>query len=277
MKPARQSGPFAPIGSHVAQTLVAAAFLQLAHTADAARHDEHPGPGVAVHYVRLSGHGGDNERRRRNWAVKQKACFDHNVSLGKPAVRVAPGDVPEIIQIHQFEIYYAAERTATLNDITLNEVDLGNCAPIEIKNRVLKLTSIVGECSIDLIRNVARGLCGRGPVALGRPHLPQPPMARLATAEHRSFDGVTCQVQAAPLLKWQVCIATPETNPRQRLDPHTIAAAPLNSGFPGILLELISQPLTLQAQEVQLNLSVAPELFEIPAGAIVNPGPGLRR
>lgn len=257
---------------------VATALFITANECTAAWHDDHSGSGIAVHYVRLTGYGGDNDVNRRNLVLTQRACVDNHARSGKPFVSVPPSAIPAIVQVHEVEIYYAAQRTVTIQHMTLNDIDFDTCGLLAIVNRVMKITSVAGKCDIDLIRNVALGMCGGSLSIPGWPSvLPRRIPASPVGSEYRTIAGTTCRVRVSAMLaNWQTCLATAESNPAQQFDPYPVAIAPLNGGEPGLLLETRTPVLTLQAQEVRLNLSVAPALFEIPAGARINPGEGAR-
>ena len=68
-------------------------------------HDQQPGSGVAAHYVRLSGFGGDNEVNSRNLLVTYKACAETQAAFGRPFESLPAQGLPAIVSTHDIEIY----------------------------------------------------------------------------------------------------------------------------------------------------------------------------
>lgn len=227
----------------------------------AAWHDHMPGEGLPVHYVRLSGHGGDNAVNRANLAASYKACAETQAAFGRPH---EPAPVlPPIVQTHSAEIYYAANRTLTLKEGTLHFIDPQTCALAQRPHRMLELRSRAGRCDVDLLKKEAWGECDAALHAKAAPVAALPASPEGAT---RTLLGTSCQVHAVPALKSQVCVAHPAPTRERPLAPHPIPAAPLNGGRPGVVLDIDTPALTLQAQEVRWNLSVSPKLFDLPLG-----------
>lgn len=308
--------PFLNIECRIAPVM-AAFLLTASHNAEPAWHDSHPGSGVAVHYVRLTGYGGDNEVNRKNLIETHKACADTQAAFGKLAKALPPEGVPAVISTQEIEIYYASNRTLTIKQGTLYDIDRGNCALIAIPHRILELRSAAGRCDIDLIKKEARGQCdaaaheraaassmtyapsGKAPavdlskvppqmraqVEAQLERLKQMPRAQqdaptagiAATGQRKTLANTPCEVHRHEALQSMLCIATPAPSPERPLNPYPIPAAPLNGGIPGLLMAAKTPALTLQAQQVLLNLSVPRDLFAIPADVKINSGAGSQR
>lgn len=105
--------------------------------------------------------------------------------------------------------------------------------------------------------------------------LPAPPSsaqsgagASTANNEFQSIAGVQCRVYRddAPGISMERCMAQPTPQSVAGLNPYPIPPAPLNGMYPGILLALKGSIMTVTAEQLELNLPVSPNLFEVPAG-----------
>lgn len=302
----RYCSPLAAIRS----TLMVATLLAT-QAASAAWHDQQPGSGVAAHYVRLSGSGGDNEANRRNLLVTYKACGETQAAFGRPFESLPVQGLPAIVSTHEIEIYYAANRTLTIKQGTLFSIDGKTCALVATPHRFLELRSGAGRCDIDLLKNKAAGNCdasahaqaaawsgARPPSAsvsamdmdkvpaqtraqvqtqldeLRRRSAPASPEAGSYSTETKEVANTSCQVYRNLAVMTELCIANPAPTAPNPLAPYPIPAAPLNGAIPGILIAAKTPALTLVAQEVRWNLSVSPDLFNLPTDARGRAMPG---
>lgn len=267
---------------------------------------------VPVHYVRLTGYGGDNDVNRKNLITDQHACVRVLAAFGRSAKALAPNEVPAVIAVVETEIYYAANRTLTINQGILHAIDDDTCALIEIPHRIAKLASSIGRCDIDLIKKVARGQCDAAqheqaiahttrvrppkvdldkvPLAMRaqvKAHIerlqqlgqatPEMPEAAASEAERKVVAGMPCEVHRNDAVNVALCIASRPASGTRPLVPYPIPIAPYNGGNPGILLETRSPAITQQAQQVRLNISVPRALFMIPADVTIKTIPEGRR
>jgi hypothetical protein len=246
--------------SKLLRTAVLAAGC-LADASLAAWHDQEPGNGVPVHYVRLAGHGGDNAANRTHLATTYRACAETQAAFSRPYEPAAAS--PPIVQSHAAEIYYAANRTLTLKEGVLHYIDPTTCALAQRPHRILELRSRAGRCEVDLLKKEAWGECDAEAHARAAA---VPGMPAVTGAATRTILGTPCQVHGVPELKTHVCVSHPVPTRGRPRAPYPIPPAPLNGGRPGVVLDIDTPALTLQAQEVRWNLSVSPKLFELPAG-----------
>lgn len=119
-----------------------------------------PGPkAVTVHYAHLKDDYRDSPGIRSNLAdLKQKVafCMDANRRLGRP-VR-PPAEFPDqILRVNEFE-YSAQNRRITYSVAYIARM-ADDCSLIEAEERNAVLSSVKGECDIDLVRKTARGVC----------------------------------------------------------------------------------------------------------------------
>ncbi|RZI43942.1 hypothetical protein EGT07_00460 [Herbaspirillum sp. HC18] len=289
---------------------MASVLLLFAHEAQCGWHDKFLGADVPVHYVHLTGYGGNNDTNRKNITETHKACFSLHMSLGKPAIPLPPEGVPPIISTQDVELYYASNRTLTFKQGTLYDIDGETCALRASPHKVLELRSSAGRCDIDLIRKEAVGQCDaiahrRAPASVspGRDgaRVPivdfskVPPEMRAKVEEQlaklkresgaetgmqpagtglrKTVAGIACEVHRHEPLQSTLCIAKPVPLPDRPLNPYPIPAASLNGGVPGLLVEAETPTLILHAKEVRLNIAVSEDLFAIAPDVKVRPVP----
>ena len=277
------------------------AMLLATQAALAAWHDQQPGSGVAAHYVRLSGSGGDNEVNRRNLLVTYKACAETQAAFGRPFESLPAQGLPAIVSTHEIEIYYAANRTLTIKQGTLYSIDSTTCAVVATAHRFLELRSGAGRCDIDVLKNKAVGNCdasahaqaaawsgaGQASASMSAVDMGKVPaqmraqvqveldrMAKrdapasidgsIEPIETREVANTVCTVHRNRAVMSELCVANPMPTALNLFTPYPIPPAPLNGGIPGILIAAKTLALTLVAQEVQWNISVSPSLFNIP-------------
>jgi hypothetical protein len=233
--------------------------------AGAAWHDEHPGAGVPVHYVRLTGHGGDNDANRRNQQAMYDSCAKARIAAGQPVPPLPAGGIPALISNQDIEIYYAANRTLSVSRAQLSTVDPVSCELKTSANLTLRLTSSVGRCDIDLVRKQARGVCDASAHEHAAIALPRRAAADQPAGE-KTVLGMSCDVHRAAAVSTEICVAEPTPASDHPLDPFPIPADPFNAGHPGLLLQVDSPALTLRARDVRLNLSVSHDVFALPPG-----------
>ena len=294
----------------IRSTLMVATLLAT-QAALAAWHDQQPGSGVAAHYVRLSGFGGDNVVNNRNLLVTYRACTETQTALGRPFESLPAQGMPAIVSTHEIEIYYSTNRTLTIKQGTLFSIDGKTCALVITPHRFLELRSGAGRCDIDLLKNKAVGNCDASAHAqatgwsgvkqpsasmsamdldkvpaqtrvqvrtqldeLRRRSAPTTPDAGSHSTETKEVANTGCQVYRNLTVATELCVANPTPTALNPLAPYPIPAAPLNAGIPGILIAAKTPALTLVAQEVRWNLSVSPDLFNLPTDARNRATPG---
>ena len=252
--------------------LLGAAASVVPQRALAAWHDDHPGTGIAAHYVRLKSHGGDNETDRKNLVASYKSCAEGARLAGRTAA--PPLTVPEFVNSSVVETYYTADRSLTVVQGARYSINITSCALVESPYRYANIAALGTECKIDLIRRRVEGFCDKSPTgsSVGDPLRPLNPLM-VPTGEGRSVAGRACQAYASSVLPdFEVCVADPATTADWQMSPAVFFTPPFNSGVPGMLLQARSRLVVKEAEEVQLNISVSPSLFAIPPGFRVNPG-----
>lgn len=263
------------------------------NNAQAAWHENYPQSGTMAHYVRLTGYGGDNAVNQQNLVISRNACVTRNTALGRP-VAPFPSEAPSVIQQHAIEMYYTAQRVLIVKQGTLYTVNEEDCSLKEIPHHLLELRWEKGLCVVDLLKKQKRGICEGG--VLGAAGLNQkalqvdlsklPPELRkraeaglallnqnnastrssplpgLKVIGKKVLLSVPCSIYRNELANATFCVVTPEDSPS--LKAHPVRDAPLNTGVPGILMEMNSVPLNLEPKKVRLNLPVSPDMFSIP-------------
>lgn len=272
--------------------------------AEPASHEAFPGTDVLAHYVKLKGHGLDNDRQLASLMDEYAACAKANELAGKPVQ--PPPKLPEERLPVEHEIYYSANRTLSVKRGVLYVIDRDTCALATRKHHIHVLRSSAGKCDIDLVRNEARGECdsaahARAPASRTAaakvpavdmekvpPHLrarveeqlkqmkaAQPAGSGAAgqaqRAGSKTVAGHQCTVYRLESVQAEKCVAHPPS-------PFVIPAAPYNEGLPGILLQ-VRQPavIALDAERVTLNLKVSEQLFSVPRGARIFSAGGSKR
>lgn len=265
--------------------------------ARAAWYEEHPGSDVEVHFVHLTGHGGDNDVNRRNLLVEHQACVDRKKAFGLAASPLSAGGFPPVIFSENTEIYYASNRVLTVDQGTAYFIDKATCELTARPRRLLKLVSAIGRCDMDLGKKSAVGACDekaqeqapnstmakivpgkipavdldkvppqmRAQIAAQVERLKQLPQgsgglhgtAPAPSGGYKTIMGYRCETYRAEALRSELCIAHPRS-------PFPIPAAPLNGGIPGLLLDADTPALTLHVQDVKMNMRVSKSLFAIP-------------
>lgn len=271
--------------------------LALAFTAapyaDAAWHEQHSGSGVLVHYVRLTGHAGNNTAERKILMDGQAACVGRAEWMGGSARLISPDELPKIAKPIDDELYYSENRVLWIKQGKTYDFDYKTCELVTVPHHILELRSSVGKCETDLIKKEARGQCderahAQAPAArfaagyhanepnLGLDKVPpqfrtqsvatveqlKPSIAALAlraTGATRTIAGHRCQVYRAKAFDEERCVAKPAS-------PFAIPAAGLNGGIAGLVLEVRGHIINVAAQEVILNLSASQDIFSVPKG-----------
>lgn len=268
--------------------------------AQAAWHDDHKGTDLKVHFVELSGYGGDNEKNRAHLIKVREECAETYSKYGKPVAPLPPGGIPEIVQEKNIEIYYSSNRVLHIEESTFPLLDPRNC---EIKSNLSRkwiLRSALGRCVADLIKGTAAGVCdnktqeGAPDNTLGymseeeeikRYDAKVPPEMRARyeaylktvpdgakglfryaprpTGEIDVVKGYKCEIYSSLLPAEKRCIARPTSD-------FNIPADVLGGGIPGLLLSFEGKTtFTLQAKTVRLNLETAKSLFYLPKDFVV--------
>jgi len=268
----------------------------IAKNTQAAWYEDHQGKDLIVHYVHLTGYGGDNDVNRQNLLLDYQGCVDVHKAFGNLYNPLPSSGIPPIVEAFDMEIYYSSNRVLIVSHSTANLIDFDACALVSHSKRKLELNSVIGSCKIDLNTQKAIGACDEKaqerapdstlakiapakipPIDLNKlpPHmrakvaaqidqfnkLPGGPAGRgaLLPAGHKTIKNYPCTIYRANALKTEVCIAHPKSS-------FPIPASLMNGGIPGLLLEVHSPALTLQAQEVKMEMPVAKSIFAIPSG-----------
>ncbi len=270
------------------------------HEQFAGVHDE---PMVAVHHVRLSGHGSNNEFERKYLIEMRQSCERGNRDIGKPVAPLPASGYPQIIKPVELDVYYASNRILTVSRAELYSIEIDDCSLNRSEGEGIELFSRIGTCKINLRERTAGGHCDMAAHARAAPlragdvpktyeqalqkglaGLPADVRRKVEasgraaaaqvqrqpgagpTSEIRTVAGLECRVHHGAIWNGQTCIAdpTPETVPG--LDPYPIMAATPNLFLGGIALESTSWMGELKADRVELSLKVPQRMFEIPAG-----------
>lgn len=284
--------------------LCSVALLWAASAVHSASHDDFLGNGVKLHHVALTGHGGDNDVNRKNLQDTYDACLK-NGQLNGIATK-SNESIPAIASKISVEVYYTENRTLEILDALTHSINVWDCGVVPFPKKIWTLRSSAGICRADLTKKVAEGMCdfqthqraigtGMRAAGQGRPSIDLskvPPQVRqqvetamkanggllapdgalagfVNTMQTTSIAGMSCQIYQHSLLKQEQCMAALEPTDSSQLNPKTVAVWGLNSTLNGILLQVKSPALTLQAQSVALNLAVTPKFFELPAGVKV--------
>ena len=96
----------------------------------AALYEDHQGKDLIVHYVHLTGYGGDNDVNRRNLLLDYQGCVDVHKAFGNPFNPLPPSGIPPIVEAFDIEIYYSSNRVFIVSHSTANLIDFDACALI---------------------------------------------------------------------------------------------------------------------------------------------------
>ena len=240
-----------------------------AQTVHATQQDARQAPELAVHLVHLTGYGGDNTANHNAVIAEYKACAERNAVLKKKTIPLPPDGVPEIPRPIEDDIYYGANRTLTVKQGKLYAIDFDTCELAAHPHHVNELRSDVGVCSIDMIKKEARGQCDdktydSGPAtSIGHmdrsKKLPQGSngFGLSATGASKTIANHKCEIYREDKLDIEVCIANPKS-------AFVIPAAGFNATIPGLLLETKTKALTMQANMVNMDLTVSSDFFLVP-------------
>ena len=288
-----------------ASCLFNAALAVSANTVLAASHDQFIGDGIKSHYVALTGHSGDNEINRKNLQAAYEACLRLSQTSGKSAK--INESLPDIVTKINVEIYYAINRTLEIQNSEAHSVSTTGCAIEGLPAKTWTLRSSAGICRIDLLKKSATGMCDTkahenarnvGLTAANKT-MPSvdlskvPPQVRqqveaaikahsssaggnsawagyTETMQSMTIAGKTCLGFRNSAMNQEQCMAKLDANIAAKPNPQTVFTMGLNGGLEGILLQLKSPALTLSAQKVDLNLSLVPGFFGLPAGIQLN-------
>ena len=262
----------------------------------AARYEDHQGKDLIVHYVHLTGHDGDNDVNRRNLLLDYQACVGGHAAFGQAYNPLPASGIPPVVVSEDIELYYSSNRVLRVSQSNIYFIDQTACDLASKLKRMLELNSVIGSCKVDLNARKAIGACDekaqerapdstlakiapakmppidlhklppnmRAKVAAQIDQLnksPGGPAGRgtLLPAGSKTIENYACTIYRASALKTEVCIAHPKSS-------FPIPASLMNGGIPGLLLEVHSAALTLQAQEVKMEMPVAKSIFAIPSG-----------
>lgn len=299
----------AALGLVIGWSAVAGAW----HEQFAGAHGE---PMVAVHHVRLTGHGGNNELSRKMLIEGREACEPIVRDLGKPVAPMPASGYPRIIKPVVSDVYYASNRIFTVSRSELYSLDYEDCSINREEGEQIELFSRVGYCRINPLKRTASGQCDMAAHARAAPlraeDFPRmsgeameqamekaldamaPAARRYAEAnlkkararrqaapnaapEVRTIAGLQCSVHHGHVLDGVICIADPTPETVPGLDPYPIMAASENLFRGGIALEVTSWFGSVVAERVEFSLRVPERMFEIPAGFKVTMQPPLRQ
>lgn len=288
--------------------LLALLLTPLAH---GAAHDQWPGSNLPVHYVELRGHGGDNDVNRENMLAAYHGCVSIQTAFSRPYQPLPTSGIPPVVIDITIEIYYAANRTLTIQHGTLYDINPLTCAVEAIPHHTSTLDSSIGYCRIDWLTKTAIEMCDtkaheRAPLRLPPPpaevtvpivdmnkvppamraqleaHLNRLRQVLPATApggsdlkrEIRLIADTNCQRYVHRVARTEFCMATSPPSVDQALRPSSYSPAPLGGGHLGVLMELKSPALTLKALQVQWSMTVSAEMFQLPPGVKVRSATG---
>ena len=278
----------------VISTFLAALFLVAAiQPSQAALYDEHTGSDVQVHYVHLVGYSklaSTTEVDRQNLLDSHAGCVKVSKKFNKPYKDLPPTGIPALIHPQDMEIYYSSNRTLTVLKGSRLFLDISTCEIKPKSHHTLELLSAIGRCTIDLVKKEARGVCDvdahanapsskRSALPSDRsmsdlskvpPHLRAGVLAQyelanksgvapVLTGERKTIAEYLCEVRRAGTLEIERCVSNPSSS-------FPIPASFHNGGIPGLLLEIKSPTLNLQAREVQTSLGISQTIFTIPKG-----------
>lgn len=287
------------------------ALLWAASAVLAASHDDFLGDGVKLHHVALTGHGGDNDINRKNLQATYDACLKQGQLMGRATK--SNESIPAIASKISVELYYTENRALEILDTLNHSINVLDCGVEPFPKKTWTLRSSAGICRVDLIKKIAEGMCdiqshqrasgaGARVANAGLPTIDLsniPPLARqqieaamkanagllaagysspgfVNTMQTISVAGMPCQIYLNSSLKQEQCMAALESTASSQFNPKTVATWGLNGGLKGILLQLKSPALTLQAQKIDLNLAVTPKFFDLPAGVKVTSIQGVK-
>ena len=284
---------------HVKLCMVAMMLIGLTvivKNTQAAWYEDHQGKDLIVHYVHLTGHGGDNDVNRRNLLIDYQACVDRHAAFGQAYNPLPASGVPSVVVSEDIELYYSSNRVLRVSRSNIYFIDQTACDLASKLKHMLELNSVIGSCKVDLNARKAIGACDEkaqeqapdstqakiAPAKMPPVDLSKlPPSARVQVAAQldrinklphgpggggallpagsKAIENYACTIYRASALKTEVCIAHPKSS-------FPIPASLMNGGIPGLLLEVNSPALTLQAQEVKMEVPVAKSIFAIPSG-----------
>ena len=237
----------------------------------AAWHDDHPGTGVTVHYVHLTGHG-NSAFERQLIAAEYEICATSKRVAGEQAPPLSAADVPTHPLFKDVEIYYGAERTAMVSTVRAHVIDKSTCRLTVDVQRAVRINWASGACNIDLVRKLAYGACNTSSFAglpTTRPHRVEPATPQ---TEFRTIAGLPCRVYAHAVGPTEHCIAQPVSPSGALVEPVQTTVSPFNANYTGLALEARTPWETLRAQDLRLAMAIGPELFALPPpGVTVNP------
>ena len=291
--------------------LCGAALFWVASAVHAASHDDFLGDGVRFNYVALAGYGGNNDVNRKNLQDTYDACFKQGQLAGR-SVKLNEL-TPDIASKISVEIYYTENRTLEILETLNHSINVLDCGVEPFPKKIWTLRSSAGICRADLTKKIAEGMCdfqshqratGTGSRTANQaspsidlskipPHArPQVEAAMKANAgslaagyasvgfvntmQTNSVAGMPCQIYLNSSLKQEQCMAALEPTASPQFNPKTVVTWGLNGGLRGVLLQLKSPALTLQAQNVSFNLAVTPSFFDLPAGVKVTSTPRVK-
>jgi len=281
------------VSFRVSAFLPALFLISAIQPSQAALYDEHPGSDVQVHYVYLVGYSklaSTTEIDRQNLLDSHAGCVEISKKFNKPYKDLPAEGIPELIHPLDMEIYYSSNRTLTVLKGSRLFVDVSTCEIKPNLHHTRELLSAIGRCTIDLVKKEAWGVCDidahasapnskRSSLPSDRsmsdlskvpPHLRAGVMAQyertnksgvapVLTGEQKTIADYKCDVRRAGTLEIERCVSNPERS-------FPIPASFHNGGIPGLLLEIKSPTLNLQAREVKTSLGISQTIFTIPKG-----------
>ena len=281
------------VSFRVSAFLPALFLISAIQPSQAALYDEHPGSDVKVHYVYLVGYSkwaSTTEIDRKNLLDSHAGCVEISKKFNKPYKDLPADSIPELIHPLDMEIYYSSNRTLTVLKGSRLFVDVSTCEIKSNPHHRRELLSAIGRCTIDLVKKDARGVCDVDAHASApdsqRSSLPSdrsmsdlskvPPDLRagvlaqferanksggahVLTGERKTIADYKCDVRRARTLEIERCVSNPPSS-------FPIPASFHNGGIPGLLLEIMSPTLNMQAREVKTSLGVSQTIFTIPKG-----------
>jgi hypothetical protein len=265
-------------------------FAVASTAAHAAWHDEGmlaipgwvEGPtDLYVHYVRLKGRKGNLALALRDKDIAQAQLQQCVPNPLVPARRLGEGErlvegFPEFVDYFEIEIYYARNRTLTVNHHTRYFHELRSCAIVELKGTSLQFRSTAGICDVSMKFKTARRNCDMGehvraglPLVLTDPARLDGPRPQLVAGNYASTQCRRYHLGILqPIGDFEVCIAQA---PGAGAGPNPVPPEGFHLAVSGVLLEA-KGAIDMQAEEVRWNLLVSSSLFSIPPGFDVKSG-----
>ncbi len=245
--------------------------------AEPRRHQQYSGDDVAVDWVHIEGHFGDNATMRARLVANIANCVRLARESGRPHEELTDDQIPKIVHRVEIDQYMASNRYIGFDHGIIYGYHPGTCGLRVLDRTEASLISRNGQCTIHMDDKIAGGQCdaaahARAPQLHGstdediaqsmpwmRPHLTQP------TGIRKRIAGLECEIYTLNLPGFadtRICHSITSTFPHSPGGGLGIAG--------GIDLERTSRhELNVVATEVGMNIRVSNRLFAVPPGFTV--------